>query len=276
MSQAQLKNSPAGWREWLFLPVYALRRLPMTLRLLMPFLRHPATALGNIRHLAVRDKDNFDGTCLGTASRNAFIQRIKNLKEAWLSGALAEKPEVWILQAYCQKPTDCACGPSPQSPHSKNGTQKRFNEFCVFAGKGPGPVCHEGTCRIGQVARIADIQGNGLIIRTKIMLDEHQMADLWSDMMAVQARTGTPILFVMDVCPFALWLAKCSLFRLKTPIGLVFFLQPETRCQNFSQYTEADAGGKKPLSPTSLSQTGFEEKTRILNQIIEIANSRNP
>jgi hypothetical protein len=174
------------------------------------------------------------------------------------------------MQAYCQKPVRCACGPPPDSPYRRAGAQRRFNEYCTLRADGTGAVCGGGTCRIGHVAPLTG-SGPHLEIRLKIMLDERQMADLWAEMLDYQARHGFPIPFVMDVCPFALWLARRTLFQLKCPVGLAFFFAEANRCRTFAEYIRADAGRKEPPAPTVLLDAAAPAKADMLARLRAIA-----
>jgi len=261
-----------GWREWLYLPLYALRRLPMSLRLAVPIARHPLTALGNMPRLLRRDRDAFAGACLGVADRAEFLDYVAGLAASWQAGRLPRKPEVWLMQAYCQKPVRCACAPPVDSPYRRPDAQRRFNETCVFDGGRSGPVCGGDTCRIGLTAPQAG-PGEHLDLRLKIMLDERQMADFWQQMMAFQARHGFPIPYVMELCPFALWLARRTLFQLKCPVGVAFFFTAATRCRTFADYIRADAGRKEPAAPTVLLDDARTARDELLDRLRALADS---
>ncbi len=265
-----------GLRAWSYLPLHALRRLGTTWRLLRPFLRHPFTALSNLRYTFIRSTDAFDGTCLGIGSRREFIAHLDALKNQWVRGELSEKPRLWLFQAYCEKPLACACHPSGSSPYYLHDSQKRFNEFCVFHDGRGGRICGGDQCRIGELARSLAGRSEWLDIELKIMLEERQMSDFWREMLHHQARTGTPIPFVMDLCPFAYWLARRSLFQLKSPLGVIFFFQSPNRCTDFTQYLVADRGRKDSPQPVTLGSTGITQKDRFLRDIATVAGVTLP
>ncbi|MBN2432462.1 MAG: hypothetical protein JXQ27_13380 [Acidobacteria bacterium] len=271
MSASPFDTDDIGWREWLYLPVYALRRLPMSLRLAIPFGQHPLTALRNVPRLLRRNRDAFAGHCLGVADRSEFLAYVAGLSEAWHAGRLPRKPEVWLMQAYCQKPVRCACAPPADSPYRRPGAQRRFNETCVFDAGRPGPVCDGGTCRIGLTAPLTG-PGPYLDLRLKIMLDERQMADFWQEMLAFQARHGFPIPYVMELCPFALWLARRTLFQLKCPVGVAFFFEGAHRCRTFAEYVRADAGRKEPTAPTVLIDSAQAARDDLVRRLRVLAH----
>jgi hypothetical protein len=260
--------------HWLYLPVYGLIRLPMALRLLRPLLRHPAVALRNIRYLAVRPQDRFHGVCLGAPSRAALLDCLRKRRDDWRAGRRADRPQLWIFQAYCEKPLRCACAPEADSPYRDPDSQRRFNAGCVLTGAAGGRSCGAlESCRVGQAVRRWEEAGGGIDVRVKIMLSERQMADFWEEMMDHQACTGEAIPFVMDVCPMALWLARCSLFQLKTPVGVVFLFESPNRCRTWTEYQAADKGQKAASDPVALSDAGQAEKEEFLRQLEALAGS---
>jgi hypothetical protein len=263
-----------GVRLWLQLPLYAFGRLALAPRLLGPLLRHPLAALGNLRHWLVRQRDDFNGRCLGVPSREAFVAHVAGLARRWAAGELAERPRLWVFQAYCEKPHAGACRPAPGSPYTRAGAQRRFNEFCVFADRpgagscgGPGGACRVGEW-LGELPRSGNVE-----VELKIMLDERQMADYWAEMLRHQARTGQVIPFLMDVCPLALWLAEASLFRLKTPLGIVFHFDSPNRCRDFRQYRAADGGCKAAAEPVALGAETRRAKAELLAKLREAVAS---
>ncbi len=271
MFHGRAKSEPAVG-QWLYLPVYALARLPVTLRLLRPFLRHPLLTLRNLRFLAVRRGDRFRGTCLGVPSRAALLELLRRRRDDWQAGRRPDRPQLWIFQAYCEKPLRCACAPEPASPYHEPAGQRRFNAGCVLAAESGGRSCGAvENCRVGQAVRRWEGSGGAIDIRVKIMLSERQMADFWEEMLEHQARTGEVIPFVMDVCPLALWLARCSLFRLKTPVGVVFLFDSPNRCRSWAEYRTADKGRKEAQEPVGLSDAGQAEKEEFLRQLEQLS-----
>lgn len=266
-----------GFRLWLQLPVYAARRLSVALRLAAPLLRHPFTALGNLRHWAVRQRDDFRGRCLGVPSREAFVAYVAEQARRWSAGELAEKPQLWVFQAYCEKPHAGACRPAPGSPYARAGAQRRFNEFCAFADRpGTGGCGGPDTpCRVGEWLAALP-RGGHVDVRLQIMLDERQMADYWAAMLRHQARTGQVIPFIMDVCPLALWLAEVSLFRLKSPLGIVFHFHSSNRCRDFRQYRAADGGCKAANAPVTLDADTRRAKAELLEQLRAVTAAAPP
>jgi hypothetical protein len=266
------ENSEPTAGQWLYLPFYALARLPVTLRLLRPFLRHPVVALRNLRFLAVRPRERFHGACLGIPSRAALLECLRRRRDDWRAGRRPDRPQLWIFQAYCEKPLRCACAPEGDSPYREPAGQRRFNAGCVLAAEAGGRSCGAlDNCRIGQaVRRWEDVDGP-IDVRVKTMLSERQMADFWEEMMEHQARTGEVVPFVMDVCPLALWLARCSFFQLKTPVGVVFLFESANRCRTWAEYRSADKGRKEAAEPVGLSDAGQAEKEEFLRQLQELA-----
>jgi hypothetical protein len=262
--------------HWLYLPYYALARLPMTLQLLRPLLRHPVVALRNLRYLAVRPRDRFHGACLGVPSRAALIECLRLRRDDWQAGRRSDRPQLWIFQAYCEKPLRCACAPESDSPYLEPDGQRRFNAGCVLAVEAGGRSCGAlEKCRVGQAVHRWEGADGGIDIRVKIMLSERQMADFWEEMMEHQARTGEVIPFVMDVCPLALWLARCSFFQLKTPVGVVFLFESANRCRSWAEYRSADKGRKEAAEPVGLSGAGQAEKEEFLRQLQVLSSESN-
>ncbi len=257
-----------GIRLWLQLPLYAARRLALTPRLAAPLLRHPLSALGNLRHWVVRQRDDFNGRCYGVTSREAFVAYVAEQARRWSAGELAEKPQLWVFQAYCEKPHVGACRPAPDSPYARAGAQRRFNEFCAFADRPGAGGCGgpDTPCRVGEWLGALP-RGGHVDVRLKIMLDERQMADYWAEMLRHQARTGQVIPFIMDVCPFARWLADITLFRLKSPLGIVFHFDSPNRCRDFRQYRAADGGCKAAAEPVTLSAETRRAKAELLDRL---------
>ena len=262
--------------QWCYLPVYALARLPVTLRLLRPFLRHPLTTLRNVRFLAVRSRDQFQGACLGVPSRTALLECLRRRRDDWRAGRRPDRPQFWIFQAYCEKPLRCACAPEAESPHQVSDGQRRFNAGCVLAAAAGGRSCGAWeNCRVGQAVRRWEDADGAIDVRVKIMLSERQMADFWEEMLEHQVRTGEPIPFVMDVCPLALWLARCSLFQLKTPVGVVFLFDSPNRCRTWAEYRSADQGRKEAAEPVGLSDASQAEKEEFLQQLEKLSTEIN-
>lgn len=297
MFHGSWQNLDPPWAQRLRLPVYGLSRLMMACRLLVPLLRHPLTSLHNLRFRNRAGSLSDFVKCFGFSTPGEFLAHAARQAASWRRGMIPVKPQVWLFQAYCEKPVVCACRPAADSPYVQPDAQRRFNEFCLGAGRpagfrfnggrvdggeatGRGGGAATGSehqrgcfheCRIGTVGREFIGEGDGLDLRLKIMLSEEQMADYWSEMLAHQARTGEIIPFVMDVCPFALWLARCSLFQLKSPLGVVFLLQSENRCRTWREYRRADHGRKEAALPVTLTEEARAEKDAFLSRLASIA-----
>ena len=262
-------------RFWLALPVYGLKRWRLAWPLLRPLVRHPVAMLANLRHACTRSRDAFDGSCLGVPSRRAFLDYLGRLRRLAEAGRLPERPQLWLFQAYCEKPPACACQADPAAAWYRPRAQRRFNDGCVFGAGHSGPVCrHEGgDCRVGRA--LEDLPGFGDIfeVKFKIMLGEDQMASFWEEMLDAQARLGHPVPWIMDVCPLALWLARCSLFQLKTPVGVVFHFRSDNRCLKFAEYLAADAGCKPSAEPVTLGARGRQEKAEFMAAVRRVVGS---
>jgi len=270
VTNVSMNNEPTLIQK-LFLPVYALLKPVISFKIGFAFLKHPITALKNIRYFVKKGYESPEIFCFGVESREGFLKTLREMKENYLKGRSKTKPQVWIFQAYCEKPHKCSCSPSRESPYTISPAQKRFNEFCVFSGKSSISKACNNTCRIGSQITQFQTEGRYIDIYFKIMLNEKQMVDFWDEMLSYQAKTGTVIPFVMDVCPFALWLARKNLFHLKTPLGIVFLFQTENRCKTFIQYINADRGLKDAKDPVGLTKGIYTEKLCFLNEIKKIA-----
>lgn len=268
--QKYIHTSEHGWLRWISLIAYGWHRRAMAGRLLKSLFRHPFTALANLRFWC-RSRRRGWIHYLGVPDRNAFLAFLEQQLHDWRTGRTGERPRLRIYQAYCEKPPGCACRPSPESPYFRAGVQRRFNEFCVMRASPPAGC--RGECRLTEMFRLADESGNDLQIEVQVMLNEEQLADFWEDQLARQARTGQIVPFIMDVCPLALWLARCSLFQLKTPVGAVFLFSTENRCRSFTQYRQADGGQKDSDHPVRLADSTRQEKESLLAAIRQLAGN---
>jgi len=257
------------WRFRLILPFYGLRRWRLAWPLARPLLRHPLASLANGRYAWVRSRDPFEGRCLGVPSRQAFLDYLERLRRLREAGQLPERPLLYVFQAYCEKPVACACSSEPASAWHRPAAQRRFNAACGFRPGHTGPVCRQGEadCRIGRALEALGGMGETFDVRFRVMLGEDQMAALWEEMLEAQVRLGHPVPWIMDVCPLALWLARCSLFQLKTPVGVVFYFRSANRCLKFCDYLAADAGCKEAADPVTLGERGQREKADFMRAV---------
>lgn len=253
-------------------PFHLARRPRVVARLFGPFLRHPGTALGNFRNRkAGRGAVPFPGECFGVPDPDAFLDRVARAIEDWKTGRRASRPEILWMQAYCQKPAVCACG----TVSTRAGAQRRFNAECVMPPAGTGPVCGGGApCRIGVVRRTLSGTWENLVVRQVVMTDERQMSTFWAGCLKHQARAGEPSPFVMEICPFAVWIADQALFRLRTPIGVAFHLDAESSCATYAQYLRADAGRKDRPGATPLAPGAARALEDFTARLLALAGNR--
>ncbi|MBP7868231.1 MAG: hypothetical protein KA419_20065 [Acidobacteria bacterium] len=253
-------------------PFHLVRRPGVVARLLGPFLRHPGTARGNarLRKTAVTTAP-FPGACFGVPGPDALLARIDRSVSDWQAGRRASKPELLWMQAYCQKPAACACG----TASTRAGVQRRFNTACVIAPAGGGPVCGGAIpCRVGVVRRTLAGTWENLVVRQVVMTDELLMSSLWAECLDRQARAGEPTPFVMEICPFAVWIADQALFRLRTPLGVAFFLDAACSCTTYAQYLRADAGRKDLPGATPLDPGADRAVEDFANRVVALAGQR--
>lgn len=239
----------------------------VSLSLAAGFFRHPLAVLSNVRHCFTKKRDAFDGDLFGVPDREAFVKLVRATAGAHAAGEIGEKPRLWLLMAYCQKPANCACG-SAVAAVAKKVAQRRFNPDCAWRRSPAATSCGGGDCVIGPQWRSRGGEYANLRVDVRVMLDERMMSRLWDSMLDFQSRSGLPQFFVMDVCPFALWVAKRSLFHLKTPVGVAFHLRHGERCESFGEYCRADRGDKRPLGSTRLTGRGVAEREGLLSSVL--------
>ncbi len=259
-------------KDKLFLLIYPLIRIKIVLKIIKPFLKHPLLTLKNLKYFFIIKKEDNGITYLGIKSENEFLKYIKSLEEEYINGKI-EKPEIVIFKAYCEKPVNCACNKSEKSKYFKEKAEKRFNEFCTLKNK--ETICKDnlyGNCKIGEIYKKIK-ESKFLKPEIVIMLDENQMTDIWEEFLDFQAKKGYIKPFIMDVCPLAHFIAEASLFRLKTPIGIIYPLEKNV-CKNMEEYVNADGGMKKERHPTIQNKEIQNRKEKLL-RIIGIINSLN-
>lgn len=253
-------------------PFHLALRPRVVARLFGPFLRHPGTALKNFRpRRAACGGDPFPGECFGVPDPDAFLDRVALAIEDWKAGRRTSRPELLWMQAYCQKPAVCACGVAS----GRAAAQRRFNTTCVMAPAGNSPVCGgDAPCRIGVVRRTLSGTWENLTVRQVVMTDELQMSTFWARCLECQARTGEPSPFVMEICPFAVWIADQALFRLRTPVGIAFHLDAESSCATYAQYLRADAGRKDRPGATPLAPGAERVVELFATRLLALAGNR--
>ncbi len=259
-------------KDKLFFLIYPFLRIKILIKIVKPFLKHPILTFKNLKYFHKVRKEENEITFLGVKNENDFLNYIESLKEKYKSGKI-KKPEIVIFKAYCEKPVKCVCNKSESSKYFKENAEKRFNEFCGL--KERETVCKDdiyGKCKIGETYKEI-VESESLKPEIIIMLDENQMTDIWEDFLDFQSKNGYIKPFIMDVCPLAHWIAEMSLFRLKTPIGIIFPLE-ENVCKNMKEYISADGGMKKEKHPTTQS-ISVQKRKRILLKKLGILKLSN-
>ncbi len=250
-------------KDKIYFLIYPFLRLKIILKILRPFFKHPILTLKNSKYFFKKKKEE-NLIFLGTENEDEFFKYIEYLKEKFIKGEI-KKPEIVIFKAYCEKPLNCVCKKSPKSKYYKEKAQRRFNEFCNITGKKVICKTPYGYCKVGETFKRLK-ENEFLKPEIVIMLDENQMTDIWEEFMDFQAKNGYIKPFLMDVCPLAHWMAEISLYRIKTPIGIVFPLTKNV-CKTMNDYIKADGGMKKEEAPTLMETSTQEKKEEILKKL---------